>query len=124
MNDFDKILDGIRTEEPTAEQLEQATARVRRNLFGAGAADIARITGCADYRSLFTAYIDKSLSDARRMLVDDHIRECGGCRKAFDEARGVRAKVVPFVAPGLNLANNGLPARDRRLRSQLFFDAQ
>ena len=97
--DIDQILNSIRAEEPTAEQMEQAAARVRQNLFGAGSADIQRITGCADYRALFPAYINKSLSDARRMLVDDHIRECGSCRKAFDEARGVRAKVVPFVAP-------------------------
>ena len=100
MNDkFDEILDSIRAEEPSADQIEQAAARVRQSLFGSGSADITRITGCADYRSLFPAYINKSLSDARRMLVDDHIRECGGCRKAFDEARGVRAKVVPFAAP-------------------------
>ena len=93
---FDEILESIRTDEPTADQMEQAAARVRQSLFGAGSADITRITGCADYRSLFTAHINKTLSDARRMLVDDHIRECGGCRKAFDEARGVRPKVVSF----------------------------
>ena len=109
MNDFDKILDSIRGEEPTAEQMEQAAARVRRNLFGAGSAGIARITGCADYRSLFPAHIDKSLSDARRMLVNDHIRECGGCRKAFDEARGVRAKVAPFAAPPARKSSGGGP---------------
>ncbi len=103
--DIDNILDSIRSEEPTAEQIEQAAARVRQNLFGAGSSDIQRITGCADYRSLFRAYIDKSLSDARRMLVDDHIRECGSCRKAFDEARGVRPKVVPFVAPAPRKSN-------------------
>jgi hypothetical protein len=102
--DIDNILDSIRAEEPTAEQTEQAAARVRQKLFGAGSADIQRITGCADYRSLFPAYIDKSLSDARRMLVDDHIRECGGCRRAFDEARGVRPKVVPFAAASSSAA--------------------
>ena len=103
--DIDKILDSIRAEEPTAEQMEQAAARVRQNLFGAGSADIQRITGCADYRSLFPAYINKSLSDARRMLLDAHIHECGSCRKAFDEARGARPRVVPFVAPAPRKSN-------------------
>lgn len=96
---FDEILDSIRTDEPSVQEVEQAAARVRQNLFGAASADVGRITGCADYRALFPSYLSKSLSDARRMLVDDHIRECGSCRKALDEARGVRAKVVPFVAP-------------------------
>jgi hypothetical protein len=98
-HNFDEILDSIRNDEPSAEQVEQAASRVRQNLFGAGSADVGRITGCADYRSLFPSYLSKTISDARRMLVDDHIRECGACRKALDEAKGVRAKVVPFVAP-------------------------
>lgn len=100
-NDYnlDEILDSIRSDEPSEQEVELASARVRQKLFGAGSADVARITGCDDYRALFPSYISKTISDARRMLVDDHIRECGACRKALEEARGVRPKVVPFVAP-------------------------
>ena len=98
---FDEILESIRTDEPAADQMEQAAARVRQSLFGAGSADISRITGCADYRSLFTAHINKTLSDARRMLVDDHIRECGGCRAASLERYCSRAacRQAPGVKP-------------------------
>jgi len=95
---FDEILNSVRADEPSAAEVEQAAARVRQTLFGAGSADVSRITGCADYRSLFPSYLAKTISDARRMLVEDHVRDCGACRKALDEAKGVRPKVVPFVA--------------------------
>ncbi|BDC49676.1 hypothetical protein F183_A19920 [Bryobacterales bacterium F-183] len=101
---FDEILDSFRDDQPTASQVEEAGARVRQQLFGAAtsaatATEVSRITGCADFRTLLASYADGTLPEARRMLVQDHLRECGACRRALDEARGLRPKVVPFEVP-------------------------
>lgn len=109
---FDEILDSFREDQPTASQVEEAGARVRQQLFGgatsaATPAEVSRITGCADFRTLLASYADGTLPEARRMLVQDHLRECGACRRALDEARGLRPKVIPFeTARAPKKANN------------------
>jgi hypothetical protein len=46
-----------------------------------------RIESCDDFRSLIPAYLTASLTPARRLLFEDHVRECVGCRKALETAR-------------------------------------
>jgi hypothetical protein len=93
MNKFDQILNSIQNETPEPAAEAQATERVRGTLFGPGIAGAEQLKGCEDFRSLFPSYLQKTLSDARRMLLDDHLRECVACRKAFDQARGMAPKV-------------------------------
>ena len=97
IDNLDRIIESTRDFSPDAAQAAEAGERVRAKLFGAGSAGVSRIRGCADFRSLFPAHLAKTASDARRMLVDDHLRECVECRHAFDELRGVRSNVRAFV---------------------------
>lgn len=93
---FEEIIDSIVNDQPDQKAASAAAERVRRNLFAAaGAAQVAgRIQSCDDYCGLIPAYMQRTLSDSRRMLLDDHIRECILCRKALDAARtGGKPKV-------------------------------
>ncbi|MFN7939852.1 MAG: FecR domain-containing protein [Bryobacteraceae bacterium] len=94
MDKFNDILNEVRNTTPEAQVESEAADRVRRNLFGAGSAGAEQLKSCADFRTLFPAYIQKSLSEARRMLLEDHVRECVHCRKALDVARGHGPKVM------------------------------
>ncbi len=46
-----------------------------------------RIQGCAGFRALIPAYLAGALTESKRLLVEDHSRECLGCRKALAAAR-------------------------------------
>src|SRR6187455_848025 len=98
--------------------LDDAIAAVRDDVPPAGAADAAAqraweriapvpramgssveaITGCADVRALLPAHRRGELSAARALLVEDHLRDCVSCRKAFlQPARGHLA-LLPWRA--------------------------
>ncbi|PYR44679.1 MAG: hypothetical protein DMF89_27175 [Acidobacteria bacterium] len=36
---------------------------------------------CRQLRPLLTSYVDNELSDADRLLVEDHLKRCGSCRR-------------------------------------------
>ena len=94
-NNFDEVIESIVNQQPDAKTAAAAAERVRGALFGvAGVAQVAgRIQSCDDYRGLIPAYLQRTLSDPRRMLLEDHVRECIPCRKALDETRTGKPKV-------------------------------
>ncbi|MBL8213514.1 MAG: FecR domain-containing protein [Bryobacterales bacterium] len=92
-NKLDQAINQMKETTPAAEQTAAAGERVRQTLFGPGTAGTGRLTGCNDFRSLLPSYLQKTISDARRMLLEDHLKECVRCRRALDEARGVGPKV-------------------------------
>lgn len=97
MEDVEVLLDRaatqIRSSEPDPKQAKEAAARVWAHLTSesaaasAGAAEIDEIRGCDDYQALIPAYLAGSLPAARKLLLEDHSRECVPCRRALKEAR-------------------------------------
>src|SRR5258708_10111258 len=104
MNKFDQILNQIQNETADSAAQAQAAGRVRQTLFGPGAAGASQLKSCDDFQSLIPAYLQRTLSDARRMLLEDHIRECIPCRRALDQARNpkVRPMPVPVSRPAFS----------------------
>ncbi|HET9942536.1 MAG TPA: FecR domain-containing protein, partial [Terriglobia bacterium] len=94
-NILDRAIDEIRNAPVSAEDIQQAAANVRHRLQEEyhkvvphpSALDVDRIQSCDDFRALIPAYLTASLTPSRRLLFEDHIRECVGCRKALEAAR-------------------------------------
>jgi ferric-dicitrate binding protein FerR (iron transport regulator) len=92
---LDRAVDGLRKASATPEQVSQASANVLMRLRGevqkvvphpsSGTTD--RIQSCEDFRGLIPAYLTSSLAPARRLLFEDHVRECAGCRRALENVR-------------------------------------
>jgi hypothetical protein len=98
---FEEALEAVKRDAPPPEQAHASRARVWQRLADAveqeGAAQHQEIRGCEGIRSLFPAYRLGRLSEAREILVQDHIKECGSCRRAYET--GKRSNVIEWVAP-------------------------
>jgi len=91
---LDEIIAGIRRESVDEQAVEQAAqrvwARVREHHVSPTmptAPNPERIRGCADFQALVPAYLDKNLSPARSLLLEDHLHGCVACRHVLEEAR-------------------------------------
>lgn len=94
--DFDRLLNSIREEAPDPDAASEAAARVRARLLApATSATVDRLESCADFRALLPVYREGTLSEARRMLVEDHLHSCVGCRRVF---QGGRSVVLPLAS--------------------------
>jgi hypothetical protein len=49
---------------------------------------------CAEFRQDFHAYLGNELGDSRRMLLEDHLSRCPGCRARIAEMKGQRTVVA------------------------------
>lgn len=68
-----------------------------------------QIDGCADFQSLMPAYLDKKLSTARTLLLEDHTNECIPCRRALKKQRTAGAATPYVVRPSANLPKQKQP---------------
>jgi hypothetical protein len=102
---LDPILEKIRSQEPDPVEIEQAAARVKARLFPAtvsqGAdsaiASVGTIKSCADFVSLFPAYLAGTLDPGRKLLLEVHVRECVACRHALVAARKGARQAIEFA---------------------------
>lgn len=58
---------------------------------GAAVTDSHRILGCEGFRELMPAYLAAALAEPKRVLLEDHTRECLPCRRALAAARDARS---------------------------------
>jgi FecR protein len=96
-DDLERAVAEVLSEPLDDRQVEEAAARVWRQLAVAGAAHAASMSaapagpGCAAFGHLIPAYLDGGLAPARALLLEDHTRECLLCRRALHAARQDRA---------------------------------
>jgi len=115
---LDRAVRAMLDDEPDAETVRLAADRAWRRLAetarteagpapsGTAAAGepagAGTIAGCAGYRELIPALVAGELPPARRLLVEDHTRECVGCRRALlaerSGAAGRTAAAQPAAA--------------------------
>lgn len=104
----------IQSSHPGEDVMRQAAARVLEGLTSdvvneaADAAAIEEIRGCEDYQHLMPAYLSNALPAARKLLLEDHTRECLPCRKALTAARQGEA-AVPRAVPSRRPATASRP---------------
>ncbi len=112
-HDVDELLDRAASQIEHAqaddETVQRAAARVWERLSGdtaeaaAHAAEVEQIRGCDDYQALLPAYLAGALPEARKLLLEDHTRECVPCRRALKQAREgktvERSAAKPAAAP-------------------------
>ena len=90
---LDKVTAEIRNEAIDTAVTDQAAGRVWARLAAETPAalrtdiPVDHIESCGDFQSLIPAYLNKSLSEARSLLLVDHTHECVPCRRAMKEAR-------------------------------------
>ncbi len=100
--DLEKAISALRNDEPSGEEIEAAGKRVWARVSGAAADAPAieqvfhQIRGCADVRQLLPAYTAGTLGRERMLLVQDHLRECVGCRRL---AQSGSERAVSWAAP-------------------------
>ena len=93
---LDQVLDEIRDEPVDNAVVEVAAARAWSQISGAAQPRLVeKIRSCEDFQALLADYRAGRLSEARRLLVEDHTHECVACRRAL----AGRPKVTEFPAP-------------------------
>jgi ferric-dicitrate binding protein FerR (iron transport regulator) len=96
---LERALREITDEDVDAGSLEAARARVWKNVTNAGSAT------CAEFRQDFRSYLCDELSGSRRLLVEDHLSRCPGCRARIAEMKGERTVVAMPVRSSSSLSS-------------------
>jgi hypothetical protein len=119
---LDRALTEIREEPIASEEVNEVAARVLDKLAteynkivpypaAVEAQSSSRIQSCRDFQNLIPAYLSSNLTESRKLLFENHIRECITCLKAIDAIR--RGPVsLPKVLPDVT---QRLKARKARL---------
>ncbi len=89
-HELDRAVAAMRDDSPDEKVVRDASARVFRALFDAVFLpdSVERIRGCSDFQALLPAYLGRTLSPARALLVRDHTLQCVACRRVLQQARG------------------------------------
>ena len=87
-NRLERALQEMKEEDVDAGTLEAARARVWEQVTNVGSA------ACAEFRQDFQPYLVDDLGGSRRMLLEDHLGRCPGCRARIAEMKGERPVVT------------------------------
>jgi hypothetical protein len=104
--EFERVLNSIRDEDPGVDVIHSAAERVRAKLEMRAVDMGGRLNSCEDFRALADAYREGSLSEARHMLVEDHLHSCVQCRRFF---RGEQKASVVTMTPKRSVVGVALP---------------
>jgi hypothetical protein len=85
---LEKALQQMKEEDVDDGALGAARARVWEKMTNTVSAT------CAEFRQDFHAYLGNELGDSRRILVEDHLSRCSGCRARIAEMKGHRTVVA------------------------------
>jgi ferric-dicitrate binding protein FerR (iron transport regulator) len=98
-HELDHAVAAVREQQPEEKVVRDAAGRVFRRLFETSflGAPVETIRGCSDFQTLIPAYLSRSLTPARALLLEDHTRECVACRQALRETR--EGKLESAVRP-------------------------
>ncbi|HVS62597.1 MAG TPA: FecR domain-containing protein [Thermoanaerobaculia bacterium] len=113
----DVAVEAMRGEEPSAAEVEAASARVWKKVSVemtamAAAVEHRAIRSCDDVRALLPLLVAGTLDDGRKLLVEDHTRSCIPCRKQLQAIRAGRP-----VAPSAETAARArVEAQENRSR--------
>jgi hypothetical protein len=88
---LERALQEMREEDVDSGTLEDARARVWESVTSAGSATQGT---CVEFRQDFHAYLANELGGSRRILVDDHLSRCPGCRAVIADLKGERRIVA------------------------------
>jgi FecR protein/Putative zinc-finger len=94
--EFERVVDSIREGDPGMDVIQAASERVRAKLEMRAVDMGGRLNSCEDFRALADAYREGSLTEARHMLVEDHLHSCVACRRFFRGEQ--KASVVTMPA--------------------------
>jgi hypothetical protein len=89
-NELDRTIAAVRDDQPEETAARDAARRVFNRLFESSylRVPVESIRDCSDFQALIPAYLSRTLTPARVLLLEDHTLECVACRKALREARG------------------------------------
>jgi hypothetical protein len=85
---LERALREMKSEDVASGTLEAARSRVWETVTNAGSVT------CAEFRQDFRAYLGDELGGSRRLLVEDHLGRCPGCRARIAEMKGERTVVA------------------------------
>jgi FecR-like protein/putative zinc finger protein len=124
--ELDTAIAAVREDDAPEAVADAAGARVWERLAreaGLAAACVEAIRGCADVQALLFAHREGTLTAARRLLVEDHLRECAVCRASRRHPGGTRLAVLPWRRPASGPAAPSHPLRDSVLAASALLAA-
>ena len=93
---FDRLLSQIRGEKLDDEVVNQAKQRTWEALSAANSAELTptKLGSCAGFQAMIPAYLEHGLSEARTLLMEDHLHRCVACRRELSQLRKGNVQVV------------------------------
>jgi hypothetical protein len=86
---FDRLLSEIRNEKIDDRVVAGARERVWSSISSSPSVHLGsyKLRSCSDFQAAIPAFVDKTLPEPRRLLVEDHVHGCVACRRALEYAR-------------------------------------